>query len=49
MSSDPKPQKSIRHFDGESAVVQTNARRPDRIELLKLKRRMSRILFEERE
>ena len=45
MSSDPKPKKAIRYFDRESAVVQPDARRPDRIELLELKRRMSRVLF----
>jgi hypothetical protein len=48
VGSDPKPQKTIGYLDGKSAVVQTDAGRPDRVELLQLKGRMSRITFEKR-
>ena len=42
----PEPQKAVGYLDRKSAVMQSDPCRPDQIELLELKRGMSRIVFE---
>src|SRR5258708_19804748 len=54
MIADPEPQKSVSSFQGESAIVQSDARRPDFLSVgssnfLELKRRILRITLQQSE
>ena len=48
MGTDPEPHEPVCRFDGESAVMSPDPSRPEAADLLEVKRRMPRILFEPR-
>jgi len=46
MGADPKPYQVISDLYRECAMVAANARRPEASDLLEVKRRVTRVLFE---
>lgn len=46
VGTDPEPHESISDLDRESAMVTTHPGRPETPDLLEVKRRVSRVLFE---
>jgi hypothetical protein len=48
MGADPEPYKPVRRFDREGTVVSPDPSRPEAADLLEVKRRVARILFQTR-
>jgi hypothetical protein len=46
MGADPEPRYAVWHIDAKCAIPETDATRPDVLDLFEMKRRMPRIGFE---
>jgi hypothetical protein len=48
MIADPEPHKAVGGFDRESPIVTSDSSRPERADLLEMKGRVTRVLFQAR-
>jgi hypothetical protein len=48
MAADPEPHKTVRSFDRKCSIVAADPNRPEAADLLEMKRRVMRVLFQVR-